>query len=667
MSIKGKIIVISLITSAVVLILAAIILVVVDHSTQRERLANSAHILSKLVDFSAGAALAFRDRETADEVLNSFAALPHIVEANIYTKEGDRFSQYISKSTQHASKELTAPWSKDKVDPASYAGALSNKAVVNFTKHYMEFISAVTFADQHHGFLVMQVNVDSLRERAYFSIIVMLLGLIASLIIVYFLANRLQRSVTEPLNELATAFRDVSRSKDYSRRIFSASTDEVAELATGFNAMLKVVDQRDLKLEKLVADLKKATEAKSAFLANMSHEIRTPLNGILGITSLLKQIPQSEKSKAYHKTIDDSATSLLQIINDILDLSRIEAGRFDQEKAPFDLSELALHIENIFHPSASKKGISFSVNIAPDIPAKLIGDSRRLTQVLINLVGNAIKFTAEGSVCVAVSAKALSNTRADLLFEVIDTGIGIDKPAHSLIFGDFAQVDESINRRFGGTGLGLAVSKSIVELLGGEIGLSSELNDGSTFWFTLPLQLQTAVATNSKAPDITDQSAQPATKELAAATAKPQFNAHVLIADDNDINQFILIETLKTFGIQSTAVNGGRSAVDAVKCQTFDLVVMDIQMPDVGGIEAAGMIREWEKSSFVSRPVPIIAFSASAMRGDRERFLKSGMDDYLSKPIETENLMDVLNRWLVGCSENNGDMGKEVRKYAKDN
>ena len=658
-SIKGKVIAISMITSAVVLVTCAMIVIFAEYTFQRHRLDSSARLLSDLLGYNAGAAIAFRDAEAGDEMLTSLAALPHVIEARIYTLDGVSFGQYTNKKSRHFNKLTAIDVSSD----ASKASDLAQGPVTEFVSsmHYMDLTALIEFEGEPQGVLAIRLDLVNLRERHLWTVVIVLASALFSLLIVYLLSRRLQRSVTDPLEELISVFRDVSSSKDYSRRVFSESSDEVVELAAEFNSMLEVVGHRDLEMKSLVQELETANEAKSAFLANMSHEIRTPLTGILGITSLLAQMPQNQKAREYHRTIEVSANALLQIINDILDLSRIEAGKFEAEMQYFDLTELTAYISNFFYPTAVEKSLAFDVIISPDTPLKLKGDSRRVAQVLINLIGNALKFTTDGSVSVKISPVQTTATTATILFEVEDTGIGIDILSHQAVFKDFSQVDDSTNRRYGGTGLGLAVSKNIVELLEGEIGLESEVKKGSKFWFRVPFQIQSQIeeAQSSTAVSIETE---PADK---LATGHQQYEARVLVADDSDINQFIMTEILKTFGIDSTVVDSGRAAVNAIKDQQFDLILMDIQMPDIGGVEAARIVRDWEKTTGIDKPTPIIAFSASAMVGDRERFLEAGMDDYLSKPIEIDNLIEILQKWLSHCSVPHKDLFGELKDVTK--
>jgi CheY-like chemotaxis protein len=404
-------------------------------------------------------------------------------------------------------------------------------------------------------------------------------------------------------------------------------------------------------LEGLVDELKSATLAKSHFLANMSHEIRTPMNSIIGITSLLLDMPLSEKQKTYFEIIQRSAESLTVIINDILDISKIEAGHLSMENLEFKLEEVFLNVTNTFRQAAGTKNLSLEVNIAADTPAYVLGDSGRLQQVLINLVGNAIKFTPAGSVVLSVSIKQQSDANTMLLFEVTDTGIGIAKHAQKRVFQEFTQADESTTRRFGGTGLGLSFSKHIVERMQGQIGIESIEGKGSRFWFTLPLNQ--SFQNPEKSTDTLTTPQATAKNEnkvlsLSAATAgsRLQYDAKILIVDDSKPNRFILTETIKKLGLDVVAADCGKKALELVRRHQFDLVIMDVQMPVMGGLEATQKIRKSERENNMEEHLPIIAFSANAMEGDRERFMQAGMDDYLSKPIQMEAFAAVLHKWL---------------------
>jgi signal transduction histidine kinase len=488
-SLKQKIIAISMATSAIILCLAAPTIIVSEYIRERQQIIQSVSVLSSIVGLNASAALAFDDPDSASEVLSALAEQPTIMAATIYLNNGARFSSFISEIPEYRTLLSNEPFEYQAVEKYKTAETKEFSNSFEFATAYLDFSSSIKFGGNQLGTLNVRVDLAPLHQRIYTYGIATLFSIALFFGLAYLLSNRLQRAVTTPISNLANAFHEVSATKDYSRRVERTTDDEVGELAEGFNFMLEIIGDRDKEMENLVEKLKSATAAKSAFLANMSHEIRTPMNGILGVTSLLLQTPETEERRTYFKTIDDSANSLLRIVNQILDLSRIEAGQVDLEITEFSLDEAIHRLKNLFEPTAKAKGLSLDITLEPGTPINLSGDSGRLRQVLINMIGNALKFTPSGSVTVHVSIHSLTSSSTSLLFEVTDTGIGIGQQSQNTIFEDFSQVDESPTRNFSGTGLGLSVSKKIVELLGGEIGVESHENQGSRFWFTVPFEL----------------------------------------------------------------------------------------------------------------------------------------------------------------------------------
>lgn len=368
-----------------------------------------------------------------------------------------------------------------------------------------------------------------------------------------------------------------------------------------------------------------ANKTKSEFLANMSHEIRTPMNGILGMTELLLDASLAERQKKYVEIMQKSAHLLLNVINDVLDFSRIEAGKFELSHQAFSLKET---LEDIFSPfayQAKSAGLEFRWHIASDVPTQVKGDPDRLCQILVNLIGNALKFTNSGSISVEVRT-AQHNTNGPVLqFDVVDTGIGIPKDKQTTIFEAFSQVDGSTTRKYGGTGLGLAISSRLVHIMGGKIWVSSDVGHGSRFSFTSPFESATYV------PQTPDRSQ----NTLAIA------NLRVLLVEDDPINQLFAQRILEKFGCVVILAENGQDAITQYQKKTFDIILMDVQMPEVDGIEATRTIRQLEKGQ--NKNIPIIALTAHAMAGDRERFLNAGMDDYLSKPFTPGQLIDSMN------------------------
>lgn len=368
-----------------------------------------------------------------------------------------------------------------------------------------------------------------------------------------------------------------------------------------------------------------ASRAKSLFVANMSHEVRTPMNAVLGLTALMEKTDLSERQREMLQRIRTSANHLLGVINDVLDLSRIEAEKLTLSREPFSLDDVLTALAAVLGSRAREKGLEVLFAVAADVPRDLEGDPVRLQQVLVNLGGNALKFTDHGEIVVSVDVeRRLPNGEVLLRFSVRDTGVGIPEGELERLFESFTQLDESVTRRHGGTGLGLAISRRLVELMGGSIDARSAIGKGSTFFFTARFGL--AASRVAASPQRTIR--------FAGGTA--------LLVEDNAINRMIAEEMLRLAGLTVVAVGSGREALDAVEREEFDVLLMDVQMPEMDGMETTRRL----KSDPRHRTRPVIALTAHAMSGDRERFLAAGMDDYVTKPIDEETLLEVIARWI---------------------
>ena len=427
-------------------------------------------------------------------------------------------------------------------------------------------------------------------------------------------------------------------------------------LAIGLLMTLAVSLQRQTEqnLEKEIVTRKRAEQearaadrVKSEFLANVSHEIRTPMNGVIGMSDLLLKAGLPKAQLQQIEAINTSAETLLALVNDLLDFSKMEAGKLSLYVMDFHLRDLLEKIVALLAPRAEEKNIDLRLVIADDLPDDLVGDAQRLRQVLLNLLGNAIKFTPRGSVAVSVEREQRADEELWARFAVRDTGVGISPQDQLSLFAPFSQADSSSARSFGGTGLGLAISRSLIEMMGGEIGLESTRGVGSTFWFRLPIWQSSTLTASEALPGATHTSDATQASE-SSATGRGRY--WILVVDDDAINRLVAENQLEDLGFEFEAVENGKQALQAVERRNFDAILMDCQMPELDGYETTRRIRRREAAS---RRTVIIAVTAHAMKGEREKCLAAGMDDYVSKPFRGEDLQAMLDRWLlIGDVEN---------------
>jgi signal transduction histidine kinase/CheY-like chemotaxis protein len=416
-------------------------------------------------------------------------------------------------------------------------------------------------------------------------------------------------------------------------------------IATAFGLTARIVSERhtyalvqsllaEQAAKRMAEKARQATEkayrAKSDFMATISHEVRTPLNSVVGLTSLLLDLPQDEKARQYLEQSRKSGEMLLHLVNDILDYAKLEAGQLKLEQRAFDPHQVAEETLAIVEPQATGKGLTLTLDI--DAPHSLRGDPDRLRQILLNLLGNAVKFTARGEIRLRCQQLTEPGPRTWLCFEIEDKGIGIDTAVAADLFEPFTQADASTTRRYGGTGLGLAICQNLTDLMGGEIGFDSALDEGTTFWVKLPFD-----------PPPGASRAVPDHVPLAAAVAESREAPalHVLLAEDNPVNQFVAVEMLRRLGCEVTLAQNGQQALEAAGKQPFDLIFMDCDMPVLDGYDATRAIRAEQ----ATRHVPIIALTASAFDGERTRCLEAGMDDFLAKPVRLSDFDACIRTW----------------------
>jgi signal transduction histidine kinase/ActR/RegA family two-component response regulator len=659
-SVQQKMTGIIFLVSTFVLILTSLQFVFIELQRIQNTAQNDISSLAKLVSTNVRFPMTIKDSVGSESVLASLAARKEVASAYLLLPNGRTFVSYSRAQNSSSRRDSAKAIKFIEMEARQIAEGLKSKTKLFWQENgRLGYFMPIIFEGSSVGYNYLSMELTTLRKHQLYLVLGWLLALGPVMLLAYFLSRRMQKHVSQPIEQLASRMGQISREKRLVGFVPKDTDDEFNLLFHGFDEMIRALKERDQMLERHRQDLElevqvrtralesekekaeQATVAKSRFLANMSHEIRTPMIGVLGMADVLRHKEFAEQDRQLIETIYRSGEALLAILNDILDFSKIEAGQLDLDPTPVSLERLAEDVTRLMKVNAHEKGIEVKLEVAPDMPV-VMGDSGRIRQILLNLIGNAVKFTESGCVTVSLSCSRQERENVcDYFLVVRDTGIGIPPEVQERIFNSFDQGDSSSTRNHGGTGLGLAIVKELVEMMGGTVAVDSCLGKGSVFSVNLPLKL-------SEQPEL-PLIAQEATRALPEDMAKSGVangsvatgsGRHVLLAEDNPTTQRLISILLQQLGVELTIVDNGQAAIDYFEKGKSDLVFMDCQMPHVDGFEATAQLRSKGVTT------PIVALTAYARAEDEQQCLHVGMNDFLSKPFRQSELKEVLVRWL---------------------
>ncbi len=613
-SIRIKNVIFILATSLIVLIVAGTLF----FFNSKYQFSNSAlrdlNILAKIIGDNNTANINFRNSTEATSVLKTLTSAHNdILVTRIYDNQHNLFAESVSDTSAQF----------------KYPNFYSKHDTSAFVKDGLLVSRPIILDDEFIGTIYLHAGLKHYSEQLTNLVRLFILIAIIALAITYFMSMSIQRTVSNPIISLTKKMNKISANKTYDiDKIQPKSTDEIGQLITGFNTMIAQIKNQNITLVEAKEQAEASVKIKEQFLANMSHEIRTPMNGILGMSKLMRKTQLDAEQTEYLENIITAAENLLIIINDILDFSKIEAGKIELEEIEFDLFDLLYKLESTYIPHANRKNLFLNFDLDSSVPRYLVGDPIRLNQILINLLSNAIKFTEKGGVHVFTSLVSHVKDAVKIQFIVKDTGIGISKDKIDYVFTSFSQASSDMTRKYGGTGLGLTISKQLAELQNGTIRVHSRENKGSAFIVDLEFKEGKGLAKTIDCPI-----------HIQPMLIKNN-KIKVLLAEDNKINQLLVKKILDKEYYELHIAGDGNQVIDMVKAKMFDVILMDLHMPFKNGYQATEYIRNLSDEK--KKSIPIIALTAAAIKGEKEKCLAAGMNDYLSKPFEPHDLYKII-------------------------